>query len=660
MTVYRNSLIVCCILLLAMALLCAPAAARTVYPGDTVSVGEENLDLTGLDPSVVSLVHYSDFAAGSADNSIDVANPVAFDLTESNIGGIPGTYYAWNASGLIEPSIAVEVLASPDAGQDDVTPAETAITMTAEGSGTYALGDEIVLSGTCTDNITVFLFLTGPNLAINGVKLQDVTACVIDGDMTTFTAVAVEADDTWEYRWDTSCLGAVMDPGRYTIYAESELRNYMNLAQYAAVDVALEVPTLTAGAHPASVVQGDTLVLSGTATGSPANVYVWIFGPNFRLLSNAASVAANGTFAYTLSPAWTANLAWGRYNAVIQHPMINGMQDVCIVPGTPATISAPGMTPVNLAYLTSSAARDALINALNSPAVDDIYVEIPFWIGEPWIVIDPIGDQLANTSFLIDGTTNLAASETLRVAITNVSNLTVASGNVTVGEGELNNTWSFAVDAASLEIGEYTVTVNSTVTEESVWSAVSRSAAFRVVESIVPPSAATLDLAPGWNFVSVPKRLADGNDNASAVFGDVDTAMHSIFRYDAATKLWSALDANSTIEPLNGYWVYANTSTAVDLIFASGGAATPPSKTLAAGWNAIGFSSTVPASAHDALFSVAAAWTNAIGWDADSQEYGLAIVNGGSGAYSDSRTMDPGQGYWLFMTEGGELAALTG
>jgi hypothetical protein len=40
------------------------------------------------------------------------------------------------------------------------------VTITASGTGVYYIGEEITLSGTCTDNKarTVYLFLTGPNL----------------------------------------------------------------------------------------------------------------------------------------------------------------------------------------------------------------------------------------------------------------------------------------------------------------------------------------------------------------------------------------------------------------------------------------------------------------------------------------------------------------
>ncbi|RXE56201.1 hypothetical protein ABH15_08615 [Methanoculleus taiwanensis] len=92
-----------------MGLLCAPSAAQTVASGGTVYVGEENLDLTGLDPMIVQLVHYSDFAAGAVDNSIDVATPSDFDLLAADVGSVTGAYYVWNATGPVKPDIYVDV-----------------------------------------------------------------------------------------------------------------------------------------------------------------------------------------------------------------------------------------------------------------------------------------------------------------------------------------------------------------------------------------------------------------------------------------------------------------------------------------------------------------------------------------------------------------------
>ena len=67
----------------------------------------------------------------------------------------------------------------------------------------YSTGEEIIFSGTNTDSATTYLFVTGPGLAANGVRLDDVAIPGVTEDAGTFTRVEVELDDTWEYRWGT-------------------------------------------------------------------------------------------------------------------------------------------------------------------------------------------------------------------------------------------------------------------------------------------------------------------------------------------------------------------------------------------------------------------------------------------------------------------------
>ena len=69
--------------------------------------------------------------------------------------------------------------------------ADGAVTITASGTGTYYMGEEITLSGTNTDSGTTYLFLTGPNLGTNGVTLVDPGVSVVNGSADTFTSVAV-------------------------------------------------------------------------------------------------------------------------------------------------------------------------------------------------------------------------------------------------------------------------------------------------------------------------------------------------------------------------------------------------------------------------------------------------------------------------------------
>ncbi|WP_317064144.1 DUF3821 domain-containing protein [Methanoculleus caldifontis] len=172
-----------------------------------------------------------------------------------------------------------------------------------------------------------------------------------------------------------------------------------------------------------------------------------------------------------------------------------------------------------------------------------------------------------------------------------------------------------------------------------------------------PPSGDNLTLSAGWNFVSIPRPLAAGNDTA-AIFAGVDADGHSALRYDTANRSWTALQKTDRLAPLEGFWVYSAAPVTVPLTFSTDSLLPPAERTLAPGWNAVGITGTAPATARDALYSVNAQWTTLIGYDAGKQAFETGIVNGGSGAYADTRSVHPGRGYWLYMTGPGTLCAI--
>jgi parallel beta-helix repeat protein len=162
----------------------------------------------------------------------------------------------------------------------------------------------------------------------------------------------------------------------------------------------------------------------------------------------------------------------------------------------------------------------------------------------------------------------------------------------------------------------------------------------------------TLTLLSGWNFVSVPKRLATGADTM-AVFKAVDCAGHSIFGY-AQPEGWRVLKSEDRLGVLDGIWIYANESTAVGLTYNPDLRQVPPMKHLAPGWNAIGFSDTVPVPVEETLQSVDGAWSSLVGFDRIRQEYRPAVTAGSNMV----QYMGPKEGYWIFMSEKGDLAAI--
>lgn len=349
-----------------------------------------------------------------------------------------------------------------------------AVTATVSGTGTFYLGEEIKLTGTNTDNkVTTYVFMTGPNLNANGVSLTDST---VQG----YTEVDVEADNTWEYNWDTSQINGRPDAGTYTIWAASGPVTKSNVsdAEYDTASIIFRKPFVTATVSSSTVAKGDEITISGVAEGKPNSVYLWIFGKNMREADISVSVEDDGTYEHTFNRGETSDWASGQYYAVVQHPMENGIQDVdlCGTPlganNDPAYTICYGTTSteeVDLSDLQASDAATALVDWINKPQSDDTYTKLTFLLEEPWITIDTVGDKYVGDTFTITGTTNLAEGDTLLIEVVSAAfqptdkattgEFSGATGQATVVKGATANTWSFEVDAATFQPDQYIVNI---------------------------------------------------------------------------------------------------------------------------------------------------------------------------------------------------------
>ena len=394
------------------------------------------------------------------------------------------------------------------------------VTITASGTGTYYIGEEITLSGTCTEGDTVYLFMTGPNLKTNGVHLIDLIPAKsgdTQADKATFKDVEVEADDTWSYKWNTADINGTLDAGGYTIWAVSKPRNKEDLseANYATTSVHLNTGYLTATSSGATVAKGDELKITGTAMGDPNNVRIWIFGKNYygkpsELYVRTETVESDGSFELTLKSGERDELAAGQYFVIIQHPMGNGEFDVRPDPGSgEGFITATGKTPFKITGRQASDAAAALVDALDSVNVDDTYVKITFTVEEPRITIDPIGIKEAGSKFTITGTTNMAVGDKLIVEVTSsafgptkkgeAGSFGSVSGVAVVEKGDGVNKWSFEVDAATLKPDEYIVKVECVETDTTT------TAIFDLVEAVeTTPPAGEVTTPPAEEVTTPP------------------------------------------------------------------------------------------------------------------------------------------------------------
>ncbi len=119
------------------------------------------------------------------------------------------------------------------------------------------LGDTINLHGISYVGDRVYLFLTGPGLAANGVMLTDTSQWADQGHL---TIVDLNSDQTWSMKWDTSRIQNQIDPGTYFVYVSNEEADKSTLggtSTYQVLEVYLEKSTTSR----VSVNSGDSYML---------------------------------------------------------------------------------------------------------------------------------------------------------------------------------------------------------------------------------------------------------------------------------------------------------------------------------------------------------------------------------------------------------------
>jgi hypothetical protein len=131
---------------------------------------------------------------------------------------------------------------------------------TAAGIQVY-MGDTVTLQGYSTGSPTVYLFLTGPNLPVNGVALDNINARADEGH---FTEVDVDSNDHWEYRWATNSVGGKLDGGAYTVWVVDSPtdRSHVGSTSYRTISVGLDSPGITIATPPTPTEPGTMALTS--------------------------------------------------------------------------------------------------------------------------------------------------------------------------------------------------------------------------------------------------------------------------------------------------------------------------------------------------------------------------------------------------------------
>ena len=192
-----------------------------------------------------------------------------------------------------------------------------------------------------------------------------------------------------------------------------------------------------------------------------------------------------------------------------------------------------------------------------------------------------------------------------------------------------------------------TPTLTTTITFTPTVTPTETPTTFPTTQPTPTPSATNLTLYTGWNFVSIPVNLEQGYNTAGVVFFGVDTAAHSLFSYNASTEQWDTLARDDPLTVMENLWIYSREPTRVDLVLSAN--QTYTGRDLVTGWNGFGIPGTTRKTAAQGMAPVNTSWAIMIGFDARGQNYESSIIRGGTGEHSDSRMVDPGKGYWVFM-----------
>jgi hypothetical protein len=358
------------------------------------------------------------------------------------------------------------------------------LTISANEDQTYYLGEKIRFNGINTETSTVYLFIYGPNLPLEGAQMSNNSDPrhypVINNDVSTFKQINVNGDGSWSWDWSTSSLA--LDAGTYIIYAVSQPKSRTHLLDttYTTTSIKFNKPTLTVTV-PSIAAKGDPLTIKGYAEGSPSQgVAIWIMGTNYAK-KITTSVYSDSSFNYELNGAVTQDMSAGQYFVIVQHPMQNGQFDIILNSDGSISnlqLSGNGTAGTRIFQFTGpgslqgSDAANALIKAIEDPNIDDMYTKAYFTIGNPIITIDNIGDKYIGDQFTLTGQTNLNINTKLTIDIisstfkpTNKSESGEFSGAsiitpvITDNNSSGYNKYLAIIDTSTFKPDEYIVTV---------------------------------------------------------------------------------------------------------------------------------------------------------------------------------------------------------
>jgi len=318
----------------------------------------------------------------------------------------------------------------------------------------------------------------------------------------------------------------------------------------------------------------------------------------------------------------------------------------------------PGTLTVGL-YNLPITAEDSLGNE-NTEAV--IVFEVLEDAVNPMIVSTEVDYDLGATSATVGSdvtitviaTDDLSGIESVSIDATEIGGDAIES----MDEDELlDDTWTATLTVgANVEVGTKTLTITATDYADN------EATELVEVEVATDITGLYVDLEEDWNLFSLP--LIPDDSSIEVVLADVMENVEIVWGYKEGvwSKYLPGLPEFSALTDLvdgEGYWVLmtAEDTVTVSGVELPGPGILPPVYDVVKGWNMIGFKSvdvmdidtyltTIPETVLDSSVSY--------GWNAAVQDYELVYLGDFvTGAF------DPGQGYWLYLTEDANIAPPT-
>lgn len=182
---------------------------------------------------------------------------------------------------------------------------------------TATIGESIPLNGTVQLVDTVYLFVTGPGIPVNGARMENSNAPVVTGDPGTFTQVMVQ-NDRWSYTWNTGRVSGGLAPGSHTVYVATEpvAKNALSGVNYAEVEIILKKAVTTGRLEVETEPEDAEIYLNQKYSGNSPRVFDNLAPGGYAIrLEKAGYVTEQGSatlvaggdvkFTRTLTPAGT-------------------------------------------------------------------------------------------------------------------------------------------------------------------------------------------------------------------------------------------------------------------------------------------------------------------------------------------------------------------